>query len=292
MQHLQTSQSLAQLKSNTQDQNIVERAKHEAQILQRISQLRRDGLWSIKRLPKLCEPKRIKTHWDYLLDEMMWMSTDFAQERKWKKATSKKISSAIQKYFKEKEMKAELIEKEETKRVRKNAAYVAKEIMSFWKGVEKVVEYKKKTLSDEKRKKEMDMHLNFIVDQTEKYSSWLMKSLTGGREKEKPEACSSEPEVEDEMRDDDVASIRSDRLDNFKQIYNSNKITDDSDSDYDKNKDDDDVDNESTIDSDDDVEKYDANEEIKQLQMESEMPIDDLLEVSRQVYNLSMLRFF
>jgi hypothetical protein len=32
-------------------------------------------------------------------------------------------------------------------------------------------------LIEEKRKQAMDMHLNFIVDQTEKYSSWLIESL-------------------------------------------------------------------------------------------------------------------
>ena len=81
-------------------QSIAERARHEAQILQRINLLRKEGLWSIKRLPKLVEPQRAKTHWDYLLDEMVWMSSDFQQERKWKKNASKKIALAIQKYFK------------------------------------------------------------------------------------------------------------------------------------------------------------------------------------------------
>ena len=37
----------------------------------------------------------------------VWMSTDFQQERKWKKNASKKLSIAIHKYFKEKEVKAE-----------------------------------------------------------------------------------------------------------------------------------------------------------------------------------------
>lgn len=31
---------------------------------------------------------------------------------------------------------------------------------------------------EEKRKKALDMHLNYIVDQTEKYSSWLVKGFT------------------------------------------------------------------------------------------------------------------
>ena len=157
--------------------SIAERAKHEAQILQRISHLRKEGLWSIKRLPKLVEPTRPKTHWDFLLDEMTWMSTDFQQERKWKKNCSKKLAFAIQKYFKEKEAKAELDEREETKRLRKQAGVVARDIMQFWRNVERIIEYKQRTLMEEKRKHALDVHLNFIVDQTEKYSSWLMEGL-------------------------------------------------------------------------------------------------------------------
>lgn len=160
-----------------QHQSIAERAKHEAQILQRISQLRKEGLWSIKRLPKLVEPARPKTHWDFVLDEMTWMSTDFQQERKWKKNCSKKLGIAIQKYFKEREAKADLVEREETKRLRKQANSVARDIMQFWRNVEKIIEYKQRTLMEEKRKHALDIHLNFIVDQTEKYSSWLMEGL-------------------------------------------------------------------------------------------------------------------
>ena len=40
-----------------------------------------------------------------------------------------------------------------------------------------IVEYKQQLMLEEKRKKALDMHLNFIVDQTEKYSSWLVKGF-------------------------------------------------------------------------------------------------------------------
>lgn len=50
------------------------------------------GLWFEKRLPKVAEPSRTKAHWDYLLEEMTWIATDFAQERKWKKAMARKVS--------------------------------------------------------------------------------------------------------------------------------------------------------------------------------------------------------
>lgn len=40
-----------------------------------------------------------------------------------------------------------------------------------------VVEYKQQCLLDEKRQKALDLHLNFIVDQTAKYSDWLSQGL-------------------------------------------------------------------------------------------------------------------
>lgn len=63
----------------------------EAQIIQKVNQLQRDGLWSEKRLPKIYEPSRNKAHHDYLLEEMQWLATDFAQERKWKKKAAKQV---------------------------------------------------------------------------------------------------------------------------------------------------------------------------------------------------------
>jgi len=41
-----------------------------------------------------------------------------------------------------------------------------------------VVQYKQQSRLDEKRKKALDIHLSFIVDQTEKYSTWLTEGLT------------------------------------------------------------------------------------------------------------------
>lgn len=64
----------------------------ENQTHQRIAELRKAGLWSPRRLPKLQEAPRPRAHWDYLLEEMQWMATDFAQERRWKVAAAKKVS--------------------------------------------------------------------------------------------------------------------------------------------------------------------------------------------------------
>jgi len=59
--------------------------------MQRVAELRKEGLWSSRRLPKVQEPPRNKGHWDYLLEEMQWLAADFQQERKWKKAAARKV---------------------------------------------------------------------------------------------------------------------------------------------------------------------------------------------------------
>lgn len=67
----------------------------EAQVMQRVAELRKEGLWSTRRLPKVQEPPRNKGHWDYLLEEMQWLAADFSQERKWKKAAARKVLDVV-----------------------------------------------------------------------------------------------------------------------------------------------------------------------------------------------------
>ena len=110
----------------------------EAQVMQRIAELQKEGLWTEKRLPKVVEPSRPKAHWDYLLEEMVWLATDFAQERKWKKAAAKKCARMIQKYFQEKELSSQRAEKAQEHQLRRIASFIAKEVRSFWINVEKV----------------------------------------------------------------------------------------------------------------------------------------------------------
>ena len=76
---------------NNSKEDIILEAKREADILKRVAELRKEGLWSAKRLPKVQEPSRNKSHWDYVLEEMAWLATDFAQERRWKKGVAKKV---------------------------------------------------------------------------------------------------------------------------------------------------------------------------------------------------------
>ncbi|CAG9863848.1 unnamed protein product [Phyllotreta striolata] len=171
----QTSQMSSS--ANASQEMIVEKAKQEAYVVQRIADLQKEGLWSEKRLPKVQEMPRTKAHWDFLLEEMVWLAADFAQERKWKKAAAKKCARMVQKYFQDKALAAQRAEKAHEQNLRRIASFCAKEIKNFWNNVEKLVEYKQNTILEEKRKKALDQQLSFIVDQTEKYSQLLAEGM-------------------------------------------------------------------------------------------------------------------
>jgi hypothetical protein len=40
-------------------------------------------------------PKRRKSHWDYVMEEMRWLATDFVEERKWKQSTARLLASVV-----------------------------------------------------------------------------------------------------------------------------------------------------------------------------------------------------
>ncbi|XP_044515602.1 helicase SRCAP [Gracilinanus agilis] len=156
---------------------IAEQAKHEAEIETRIAELRKEGFWSLRRLPKVPEPARPKGHWDYLCEEMQWLSADFAQERRWKRGVARKVVRMVIRHHEEQRQKEERAKREEQAKLRRIASSIAKEVKQFWSNVEKVVQFKQQSRLEEKRKKALDLQLDFIVGQTEKYSDLLSQSL-------------------------------------------------------------------------------------------------------------------
>ena len=103
-----------------------------------MAELQKLGLWTEKRLPKVQEPPRSKAHWDYVLEELEWLSADFAQERKWKKAAARKRSRMIQKHFQEREQMVQKSARAAEFARRKIASHLAKMVKTFWSSVEKV----------------------------------------------------------------------------------------------------------------------------------------------------------
>ena len=61
---------------------LAEKVKQEAWVVKRVAELTREGVWSEKRLPKVCEKPRPRTQWDVTLQEMRWLAVDFYQVKK------------------------------------------------------------------------------------------------------------------------------------------------------------------------------------------------------------------
>lgn len=112
-------------------------------------------------------------HWDYLLEEMAWLSNDFVAERKFKKALAKKVARAVVKWHENKatqvarELRAELLRK------KKIASNIAREATKFWKQMLQVVGYKQKVELEAVKKEALEQHLDFIVGQTTRYTKEL-----------------------------------------------------------------------------------------------------------------------
>ncbi|TNN51601.1 Helicase SRCAP [Liparis tanakae] len=174
--------------------DMAELAKHEADIEHRTQSMRREGSWATKRLTRLTEPPRPKVHWDYLCEEMQWLSADFAQERRWKRGVARKVVRMVMRHHEDLRQKEEKAKRDEHSKIRRVASSIAKEVRAFWSSVEKVVQYKQQSRLEEKRKKALDLQLDFIVGQTEKYSDLLSKSLAPSRPAEpEPEPVPESP---------------------------------------------------------------------------------------------------
>ncbi|KAI1233030.1 hypothetical protein IHE44_0006220 [Lamprotornis superbus] len=196
------AQNAAVLPQENSQDKLAEQVKLENQIHQRIAELRKEGLWSPRRLPKLQEAPRPKSHWDYLLEEMQWMATDFAQERKWKMATAKKMVRTVARYHEEKKLNEERAKREEQNKLRRIAASIAREIEYFWSNIEQVVEIKLQIEFQEKRKKALNLKRFSRKGKDTKEDLYLEKeSEMGGSSsgrKRKASTSLTDEEVEDE----------------------------------------------------------------------------------------------
>ncbi|KAM8889636.1 uncharacterized protein srcap isoform 1-T1 [Synchiropus picturatus] len=186
-------QSTPQRQRGERHTDMAELAKHEAEIEHRTQALKREGFWSTKRLTRLPEPQRPKVQWDYLCEEMQWLSADFAQERRWKRGVARKVVRMVMRHHEELRQKEEKAKRDEHAKIRRVASSIAKEVRAFWSSVEKVVQYKQQSRLEEKRKKALDLQLDFIVGQTEKYSDLLSKSLAPTRPVEVAPGLSQTP---------------------------------------------------------------------------------------------------
>ena len=76
----------------TRDWKVAFAEQRFVKAIARVDELKRDGAWSFRQPKRVRGPAERKTHWDYLLDEMRWLQTDYREERKWKIAVAHELA--------------------------------------------------------------------------------------------------------------------------------------------------------------------------------------------------------
>jgi len=111
---------------------LQEKMKQEAWVMRRVRELSKEGRWAPKRLAKVAERPRPRTHWDNLLQEAQWLSVDFYQERQWKIAAARMLAYSAKDFVtKWDELKRRRREEEERRR-RRRASFAAAAVEDFW----------------------------------------------------------------------------------------------------------------------------------------------------------------
>ncbi|GLJ18606.1 hypothetical protein SUGI_0331380 [Cryptomeria japonica] len=151
------------------------------------------------RRPKILEapkePPRPKSHWDHVLEEMAWLAKDFEAERKWKLSQAKRVAIRVSKSGLDQASRGEKRLKEEEQRSRRLASNIAKDVRKFWMKIEKLVLYKHQLELEERKKHALDKQLDFLLGQTERYSTMLAENLV-----DLPPSHEEEPQLPLESR--------------------------------------------------------------------------------------------
>ncbi|KAL2464783.1 Protein PHOTOPERIOD-INDEPENDENT EARLY FLOWERING 1 [Forsythia ovata] len=221
------------------------------------------------------EPQRPKAHWDHVLEEMVWLSKDFESERKWKLAQAKKVAIRASKGMLDQATRGEKRVKEEEQRLRKVAVNISKDVKKFWTKIEKLVLYKHQLDLDEKKKKALDKQLEFLLGQTERYSTMLAENLVNSPNPLKPiNSYSAQEQLSIQWKEGGEDS--NNKTANSKT--GSQSKSPDVDEDYDMHSDDESEDDEHTIEEDEAlITKEEREEELAALQNEIDLPLEELL---------------
>ncbi|KAE9346839.1 hypothetical protein PF008_g8093 [Phytophthora fragariae] len=108
-----------------------ERRLRESMSLRREVNQRCVSVTRKRQLPRLPTPARDKSHWDFLLEEMKWMATDFAQERNWKRVMQRRLVADVLVA-----QNAESVRQEQENR--QIARGVALQVSAFWRTMERI----------------------------------------------------------------------------------------------------------------------------------------------------------
>lgn len=162
-----------------------EKLIHEQSIIVRAQAInRKNAELARERLPKQPEAQRNKTFHDYFLDEALWMSSDFREERKWKITMARKVSKMVMQYHSQKAQRATRAKAEAHNKIVKIANGIARDVRKFWRQIAEIADYRRSIIEEAELAKERSSRLHTLLDKTAAFSTELAKSLKDPAEKE------------------------------------------------------------------------------------------------------------
>lgn len=227
------------------------------------------------------EPRRPKTHWDHVLEEMIWLSKDFEAERKWKLVQAKKVALRASRGMLDPATRGEKRMKEEEQRMRKIASNISKDVKKFWTKIEKLVHYKHQLELDDKKKKALDKQLEYLLGQTERYSTMLAENLL----RTSNSSASVQPCIQEKTFDTQQREINADAAGGYMELIAETKSNTEikthaveADDDYSIQSEHEQEDDEQTIEEDEAlITEEERQEELAALQNEVDLPLEELL---------------
>ncbi|RVX72288.1 hypothetical protein B0A52_04492 [Exophiala mesophila] len=77
---------------STADHLVEYELSAQCRILKRLYQLQEKQRWALRQYKRVDEVPRPTSHWDFVVDHVKWLRTDFKEERKWKMAAAKDMA--------------------------------------------------------------------------------------------------------------------------------------------------------------------------------------------------------
>ncbi|KAL0487589.1 hypothetical protein AKO1_000280, partial [Acrasis kona] len=183
--------------------------QQEQNIRDQIAEMKQQNTWGNlsatepRKSKKTVEPERNKTHWDFLLEEMEWLSKDFKGETRYKMTLAKKNARAVLRHHSTLATKEKKQKKDEEHQVRKLANRIAKIVKKdFWDKIEKIVQLRQQSKIDETKQKFMAEKRDYLVEQTEKFSEMLSQEMATPTKTVVKNLSSTFSQADDDMDDD------------------------------------------------------------------------------------------
>eukprot|EP00667_Euglena_gracilis_P018097 EG_transcript_19195 len=164
----------------------------EADVKKCIRDLQKEGKWTDRGiLGSNYDPKRNKTHWDYLLEELEHRQQGAVHERSWRQSMGKTCARRVQQWHRSKESAEQKKAKDDEEHLRKVARTMARGVKKYWEDVEKLIEDRHKLIHDEKQNRLLMRKQQRIIANAEELTTELRADLEGDGDESEASSSSS-----------------------------------------------------------------------------------------------------